>query len=244
MRGSASLSSCLIFTCATASDCGSDDSALWQKLAHGQNDTGQYKLVSKEGEVRWFQGYYSPIPNANGAVVKVTSYMTDITRAKLDAAGEGQNLPIVFDLTTNGLGQSRNLLTLAFEPPFLAATLCLLVALLLVGWRAFRRFGPPLAEEQALSFGKAQLVENGGGLIQRTGRMHLLTRPYAALVESRLARKLGVRSGSRSVLDAALVRRGLDPVSPRLETLESARNTRDILRAARALHSLERTIAR
>lgn len=175
--------------------------------------------------------------------------MADAARARaaleiLDAATGGQNLPIVFDLTTNGLGQSRNLLTLAFEPPFLAATLCLLVALLLVGWRAFRRFGPPLAEEQALSFGKAQLVENGGGLIQRTGRMHLLTRPYAALVENRLARKLGVRSGSRSVLDAALVRRGLDPVSPRLETLESARNTRDILRAARALHSLERTIAR
>jgi len=29
-----------------------------------------------------------------------------------------------FDLTLNGLGASRNLLTLAFEPPFLAATLC------------------------------------------------------------------------------------------------------------------------
>ena len=72
-------------------EAGSDDSALWQKLARNQNDTGEYKLVSKDGEVRWFQGYYSPIPNADGAVVKVTSYMTDITRAKLDAAGyEGQ----------------------------------------------------------------------------------------------------------------------------------------------------------
>ena len=73
-------------------EAGSDDSALWQKLAHGQNDTGQYKLVSKEGEVRWFQGYYSPIPNANGAVVKVTSYMTDITRAKVLSAPELQQL--------------------------------------------------------------------------------------------------------------------------------------------------------
>jgi hypothetical protein len=179
--------------------------------------------------------------------------MADGARAQaaleiIEAASGGQDLPVVFDLTLNGLGQSRNLLTLAFEPPFLAATLCLLVALLLVGWRAFRRFGPPLTEELAFAFGKAQLVENGGGVIQRTGRMHLLTRPYAALVEGRMAGKLGLRvgpeGGSRERLDKMLARRGLEPVSPRLAALESARHTKDIIRAARALHSLERTLAR
>lgn len=175
--------------------------------------------------------------------------MADAARARAAleivavASGE-RNLPIVFDLTTNGLGQSRNLLTLAFEPPFLAATLCLLVALLLVGWRAFRRFGPPLAEDPAFALGKAQLVENGGGVIQRTGRMHLLTRPYAAMVESRMARKLGLRGVPRDTLDKMLARRGLDAASPRLAALESARHHRDIIRAARALHSLERTITR
>lgn len=162
----------------------------------------------------------------------------------IDVASGYQNLPIVFDLTTNGLGQSRNLLSLAFEPPFLAATLCLLVALLLVGWRAFRRFGPPLAEDLALAFGKAQLVENGGGVIQRTGRMHLLTRPYAAMVESRIARKLGLRGVPRETLDKMLARRGLEAASPRLAALESALHHRDIIRAARALDSLERTIIR
>ncbi|UIP06774.1 DUF4350 domain-containing protein [Erythrobacter sp. SDW2] len=175
--------------------------------------------------------------------------MADAARARaaleiFESASGGQNLPIVFDLTTNGLGQSRNLLSLAFEPPFLAATLCLLVALLLVGWRAFRRFGPPLAEDFAFAFGKAQLVENGGGVIQRTGRMHLLTRPYAALVETRIAGKLGLKGGGRELLDVALARRGLEPVAPRLAALESARRTNDIIRAARALHSLERTITR
>jgi hypothetical protein len=179
--------------------------------------------------------------------------MADAARARaalqlVEAAAGGQNLPIVFDLTTNGLGQSRNLLTLAFEPPFLAATLCLLVALLLVGWRAFRRFGPAMAEEHAFAFGKAQLVENGGGVIQRTGRMQLLTRPYAALVEGRMARKLGLRArsegGDREILDKMLARRGLEPASPRLAALESARHSNDIIRAARALHSLERTITR
>ena len=179
--------------------------------------------------------------------------MADETRARaaleiVAAASGGQDLPIVFDLTANGLGQSRNLLSLAFEPPFLAATLCLLAALLLVGWRAFRRFGPPLAENLAFAFGKAQLVENGGGVIQRTGRMHLLTRPYAALVERRIARKLGLRAGNgetdRALLDKLLERRGREAASPRLAALESARHHRDIIRAARALHSLERTITR
>ncbi|WP_435418603.1 DUF4350 domain-containing protein [Parerythrobacter aurantius] len=175
----------------------------------------------------------------------------DRAAAALDlfgAAAGGRNLPIVFDLTTNGLGQSRNLLSLAFEPPFLAATLCLLAALLLVGWRAFNRFGPVLAEAPVLSFGKAQLVENGAGVIQRTGRLHLLTRPYAGLIENRIARRLGQRTVAgavdRQLLDALLERRGLDPVSPRLAALETARRTDDILRAARALHSLERTLAR
>jgi hypothetical protein len=175
--------------------------------------------------------------------------LADETRARaaleiVDAATGGQNLPIVFDLTTNGLGQSRNLLSLAFEPPFLAATLCLLVALVLVGWRAFRRFGPAMAEEPAMAFGKAQLVENGGSVIQRTGRMHLLTRPYATLVESRMAGKLGLKGSGRELLDKALARRGLEPAAPRLAALEGARHTTDIIRAARALHSLERTITR
>jgi methyl-accepting chemotaxis protein len=74
---------------------GSNDDVLWQKLALGQNDTGEYKFVSREGEVRWYQGYYSPIPNANGTVVKVTSYMTDITRSKLDAASHESQIAAI-----------------------------------------------------------------------------------------------------------------------------------------------------
>jgi len=175
--------------------------------------------------------------------------MADQNRAAMaleliDTARGDADLPIVFDLTTNGLGQSRNLLTLAFEPPFLAATLCLLMALLLVGWRAFKRFGPALAEEQALQFGKSQLVENGASVIQRTGRMHLLTGPYARLMEGRLSAKLGLRNPARDTLDSALERRQLGPASPHLAALEHAAKAKDIIRAARALYSLERKLIR
>ena len=56
--------------------------SLWEMLSKGQNDTGQYRFVAKNGQVHWFQGYFSPIPNAKGEIYKVTSYMTDITEER------------------------------------------------------------------------------------------------------------------------------------------------------------------
>lgn len=175
--------------------------------------------------------------------------MADQARAELahrivDLAAEDTDQPIIFDVTLNGLGGSRNLLTLAFTPPFVAATLSLILALMLVGWRAFRRFGPALAAAPTIAFGKGQLVENGAGVIQRTGRMHLLTGPYAALSKARIAHLLGVRGQDHALIDEALTRRGLEPLSPRLSALENARHRADVIRAARALHSLERTLTR
>ena len=112
--------------------------------------------------------------------------MSDRSRAMLaltlfDAVRNGQDIPIAFDLTLNGLGGTTNLLTLAFTPPFLAATLCLILAGIVIAWRAFRRFGPPLASQPPIAFGKRQLAVNGAALIQRAQRLHLLGAPYAAL---------------------------------------------------------------
>jgi hypothetical protein len=177
--------------------------------------------------------------------------MADRSRALLAArvvelTREKQDVPIVFDLTLNGLGRTQNLLTLAFTPPFLAATLCLIIAMLIVGWRAFRRFGPPLAEARAIAFGKQRLVANGAAFIQRTGRLHLLAEPYAALVGRRLAKLLGLRAADERAIDAALARRSaeLPPFSRLAAALRTARGPSAILRAAHALRSLERTISR
>ena len=75
------------------------------------------------------------------------------------AATDGARV-VNFDLTLNGFARTPNLLTLAFTPPFLAATLCLLLAALAVGWRAFLRFGPPRTATRAIAFGKRALVAN------------------------------------------------------------------------------------
>ena len=154
--------------------------------------------------------------------------------------------PIVFDVTLNGLGGSENLLTLAFRPPFLAATLCLILALVIIAWRAFIRFGPALAEGQAIAFGKHRLVSNGAGLILRARRLRLLAEPYIALTTRRLAKRLGIPRANIDTVSATLARRlpNEEPLLNRAAALRAARKPKDILRAAGALKELERKLER
>jgi hypothetical protein len=179
--------------------------------------------------------------------------MADFERARIahaivDAAIEDYDLPVVFDLTLAGLGRGENLLTLAFAPPFLAATLALLLAALVVAWRAFRRFGPPVAEASALAMGKRQLARNGAALVERARRLHLLGPPYAALVTARVAESLGIRESDPQAREAAIARvlaaRGIaDDYATRTEALRRARHSADLLRAAGALRAIERTLS-
>lgn len=174
-----------------------------------------------------------------------------LAMALVDAAADGADESVTFDLTQNGLGRSMNLLTLAFTPPFLAATLCLAIAAAVVGWRALRRFGPPLAEARAIAFGKRQLAENSAGFIRRTRRLHLLGPPYAALMRKRIAAMLGLpwQDDARAMderIDMALTARGAahTPFFALTERLGHARSQHELLRAAEALKQIERMLGR
>lgn len=148
---------------------------------------------------------------------------------------------VTFDMTLNGFGASENLLTLAFRPPFLAATLSLLVALLIVGWRAFQRFGPAAASGGPdIAFGKRQLIMNGAGLIVRARRFRLLGAPYAALAARRLVERLGLARPDPQAIDAALARRlpSEEPFTRRAARMEEAVKPADILAAAQGLDDL------
>ena len=169
----------------------------------------------------------------------------ELAHALIDATLEDYDMPVVFDLTLPGLGQSENLMTLAFRPPFLAATLCLILAAMVIAWRAFRRFGPPVAEAPALAMGKRQLARNGAGLVERARRLHLLGPPYAALIASRLAAVLGIREADPEAREAAIARvleqRGIAGDYPaRAEALRRARHAPELLRAASALRTIEK----
>ncbi|MBT0667661.1 DUF4350 domain-containing protein [Novosphingobium profundi] len=159
--------------------------------------------------------------------------------------------PVVFDLTLNGFGRARNLLTLAVTPPFLGVTLCLLLAAALVGWRAFVRFGPSAAPERAIAFGKQALVANSAGLITRSRRFHLLRGPYADRARERLVKALALPRGldvaaAEAAIDRALAARAgaREPFSTVSARLRGAATPHAILKAARDLHALERTLKR
>ncbi|MGB3754605.1 MAG: DUF4350 domain-containing protein [Parerythrobacter sp.] len=167
-----------------------------------------------------------------------------LAHAVVDLAMDGGEYDVVFDVTLNGLGGGENLLTLAFTPPFLAATLCLLIAMFVVGWRAMLRFGPAVAEDRAIAFGKTQLVRNGADFIRRTGRLHLLAGPYAALMRAKLADALSLDTPDDATLDAAFARRLPDETAPtrRLAELRNARTPTAMLHAAEALRTFERKL--
>ena len=153
---------------------------------------------------------------------------------------------VTFDLTLNGMGGTTNLLTLAFSPPFLAATLCLILALFIIGWRAFRRFGPAIAEGPAIAFGKRRLVANGAGLILRAKRLGLLAEPFIGLTERRLKDRLGIAKGDAEAVNTAVAVRIPDTptFTDRADALRSAKRPKDILRAAKALKELEGKLTR
>ena len=169
--------------------------------------------------------------------------------ALIDSAMEHKRLPVSFDLTLNGYARSANLLTLAFTPPFLAATLCLLIAALAVGWRAFLRFGPPRISGRAIAFGKRALISNAAGLIRRARRLHLVAAPYADQARERLARALALpriadAAATEAAIDRALAARAGSPApfSAAAARLRAARRPAEIIKAAQDLHSLERTL--
>lgn len=177
--------------------------------------------------------------------------LADPQRAKaalalIKEAGFADQSAITFDQTLNGFGGAENLLTLAFRPPFLAATLCLILAMLIIGWRAFLRFGPAAVSGPEIAFGKKRLVSNGAGLIVRAKRLRLLAEPYADLSARRLAAKLGLHRHEVEDIDAALAARLPDeePFSSRAQRLRAAHTPHEILRAAQALRELEGKLAK
>jgi hypothetical protein len=167
----------------------------------------------------------------------------------VQAAAGGRTPSVVFDLSQAGLGAPRNLLTLAFTPPFLAATICLVLAVAGSIWRGFVRFGPARSGAPAERVGKIALVASGAALILRARRLHLIAGPYADAARERLQVALGLpRRRGAAETDAAIerIQRTLAPHSPPFGAaaarLGAARRPGPLAEAARELHAIERAL--
>ncbi|HEX8481490.1 MAG TPA: hypothetical protein VF650_06290 [Allosphingosinicella sp.] len=158
--------------------------------------------------------------------------------AMLDFLNSTGARSITFDVTLNGLGQTRSPLRLLFDPPFLAATIAIAAALLLAGLQAIARFGPARRPERAIAFGKAALIDNAASLVRQARREAALGGRYAEMIRERAVAAFAVPAKLR---DDALVDY-LDKLEgrPRFSALasaaEQAKGREELLAAAQALH--------
>ena len=157
-------------------------------------------------------------------------------------AGLAGERPVFFDLAGAGFGRAQNLLTLALEPPFLAATLAVLLAGALLAWIAAARFGPPKTDPVGLGLGKAALADQAAVLLDASGRDVTLGPRYAQLTRRRLAGLLGSPGMSDAELARAAKRAGLTDLAPASAAAHGAREAPALLGAARRLHDLTRSL--
>lgn len=52
---------------------------FWARLRRGEAVAGEFRRVGRGGQVLWIHGTYNPIPDADGKIVKIVKYATDIT---------------------------------------------------------------------------------------------------------------------------------------------------------------------
>lgn len=115
-----------------------------------------------------------------------------MTLGLIDYLKDYPSQPVVLDATLHGFERSESLLRAIFDVPFLGATMIAFATVLLIGWSAFIRFGPPATEERPLSFGKKALAESSAGLISMARREGQMAPNYAQTVQRDLAKQLGL----------------------------------------------------
>lgn len=93
---------------------------FWEKLRLGEYDAGEYKRFGKNGKPIWIQASYNPVFDANGSVLKIVKFATDITEsrqrnseyeAKVKAINRVQGV-VEFDTEGNVLSANENFLQL------------------------------------------------------------------------------------------------------------------------------------
>ncbi len=178
-------------------------------------------------------------------------------RAKADAAlslltalVNYDNLDAVeFDVTLNGLGRDdRSLLRMAFTPPFLGITLCLIAAALFAGWQSLVRFGPDWRRSRAVALGKSALVLNAAELMHQAGKDAHGAGAYARNMRDAVAMALAAPPHLKGPeLDAWLDHRGRGkgpPIGELVARMERADNSQDMLDGARALWRWRKDVMR
>lgn len=135
---------------------------------------------------------------------------------------------VIFDEVIHGLEQAPNMLRLAFEPPFLTATIAFALAALTALLAGITRLGAAMPAEPPLAAGRETLLHNTAELLEYGGGAGAVMARYPQLIAADVAQRLHVpktldEAGQLAWLDRRASRRGL------------AHNASDLLAMAEAL---------
>jgi hypothetical protein len=200
---------------------------------------GGIKPDDVDGEERYPSVYILSDADVLNNLGVGNAQMANAANAMLDGLADEKTKAVDFDVTLNGFGRSPGLLKLAFEPPFLALSVCLFLAALMALFNGLMRFGPPLREAPVIAPGKGALVANTADLLRLAGLEHEAGARYAALARDSAAHDLGLPPA----MSADAVTERLDrvshqgpPFSQLMADAENASHRDDMLAAARALY--------
>jgi hypothetical protein len=157
--------------------------------------------------------------------------------------------PIYLDASLHGFELSNNLLKMAFDIPFLGATLIGMASALLLGWAALVRFGSAAREERVIALGKQALADNSAALFTMARREKEIAKGYLSLIRRRAARDVNApRSLQESGLSALFDKLGPEKQSGKsFSQLEAGFDTPlgsrdDMMNKARALFRWRRDV--
>ncbi|MET0527268.1 MAG: PAS domain-containing methyl-accepting chemotaxis protein [Microvirga sp.] len=81
---------------------------FWAGLAHGDYQAAEYRRIAKDGSEMFIQGTYNPITDADGQVLKVVKFATDVTeqvRHRQRRAEAQQAIGTDLDAIGHGVGE-------------------------------------------------------------------------------------------------------------------------------------------
>lgn len=128
-----------------------------------------------------------------------------------------------FDLSVHGGASGANIIKVMTQPPFLAATLCLLAAGGIIAWQAFSRFGDPKMRAPDFAQGPVSLAKSAAEFMNVSNRVHHMAPDYAQLTRQQVIRKLGLIGQSQDQIDRAIRAREIQrKISPNFAALTAA----------------------
>ena len=159
----------------------------------------------------------------------------------LDIIAAYEDLPdksVAFDLSIHGLGGGRNIVKVMTQPPFLAATLCLLAAGGIIAWQAFSRFGDPSRIDPDFAQGPVSLAKSSAEFMAVSNRISHMAPDYAQLTRQHIIRNMGLVGLPQAQIDRAITaretQRGINPKFAQLRETATQDN-QNLIEHARAL---------